>query len=66
VTTEADYPPLRPCPFCGNTPIKIGSVLPLGSLSVWRIECHTDCGVWHVSAPSKAEAADKWNRRAKL
>jgi Lar family restriction alleviation protein len=64
MTDQSDYPPLRPCPFCGKVP-------PLGvewddSVQAWVMACNLPCGTWVIDATSRAEAADKWNRRAKL
>lgn len=64
MTTEADYPPLRPCPFCGKVPDKIN--WDPSMLKPYAVQCDFTCGTWEVNATSRAEAADKWNRRAKL
>lgn len=67
MTDQADYPPLRPCPFCGKVPDCIMENIEFPHAgSAYDISCEVPCGTWTITIGSKAEAADKWNRRAKL
>jgi len=67
MTDQADYPPLRPCPRCGGIPpkVELDPSRPFSSKR-YRFVCAPDCGEFYVSTKTRAEAADKRNRRAKL
>lgn len=53
---------LKPCPFCGGTPVVADNIETMRSLSYY-VRCA--CGVRTVSALSESVAAEIWNRRAK-
>lgn len=53
---------LKPCPFCGSTPVLADNVETMRSLSYY-VRCA--CGVRTVSALSESAAAEIWNRRVK-
>ena len=63
MTDQADYPPLRPCPFCGKVP---KGVTEPSIAKPFVVRCWPTCGEWYIHAATRAEAADKWNRRTKL
>lgn len=68
MTDQSDYPPLRPCPRCGVVPergMELDRAFSLNHLR-FRFTCSPDCGEFRVTTSTRAEAADKWNRRAKL
>lgn len=52
---------LKPCPFCGSTPVMADNIETMKSLSYY-VRCA--CGVRTVSALSERAAAEMWNRRA--
>lgn len=53
---------LKPCPFCGSTPVIANNMESMRSLSYY-VKC--DCGARLASALSTSAAAEMWNRRAK-
>jgi Lar family restriction alleviation protein len=57
-----DKEELKPCPFCGGTPVMADNVEKMRSLSYF-VRCA--CGARTVSALSESVVAEIWNRRAK-
>jgi Lar family restriction alleviation protein len=53
---------LKPCPFCGGTPVMADNIETMRSLSYF-VRCA--CGARFASALSVSAAAEMWNRRAK-
>lgn len=53
---------LKPCPFCGSTPVMANNMDSMKSLSYY-VKCA--CGARFASALSESVAAEMWNRRAK-
>lgn len=53
---------LKPCPFCGSTPIMANNMESMRSLSYY-VKCV--CGARFASALSASAAAEMWNRRVK-
>lgn len=53
---------LRPCPFCGRTPVMANNMESMRSLTFY-VKCA--CGARFASTLSESAAADMWNRRAK-
>ena len=53
---------LKPCPFCGSTPVIADNIETMRSLSYY-VRCA--CGVRTVSALSKSVVAEILNRRVK-
>jgi Lar family restriction alleviation protein len=53
---------LRPCPFCGSTPVMANNMESMRSLSYY-VKCA--CGARFASALSVSAAAEMWNRRVK-
>lgn len=51
---------LKPCPFCGNTPVLVRWG------NGWCVECHSlDCEVLpETPITLKEEAVEVWNKRA--
>jgi Lar family restriction alleviation protein len=52
---------LKPCPFCGGTPVLADNVESMRSLTYF-VRCA--CGVRTVSASSESVVVEMWNRRA--
>lgn len=53
---------LKPCPFCGSTPVMANNMDSMKSISYY-IKCA--CGARFASALSESAAAEMWNRRVK-
>jgi Lar family restriction alleviation protein len=54
-------PELKPCPFCGGTPVMTDNV-DLKVLHTYCVKC--SCGVRLASATSERVAVEQWNQRA--
>ena len=54
-------PKLKPCPFCGGTPVMTDNV-DLKVLHTYCVKC--SCGARFASATSERVAVEQWNRRA--
>jgi len=54
---------LKPCPFCGETPIVDNGYEGELSRRVYWVECYDNCGAKTLSVSSEKEARTLWNTR---
>lgn len=60
------YAEMKPCPFCGNTDIKVRDKSGHYGLHApftikWQVSCDHCCT--DMNAPSQKEVCKRWNRR---
>lgn len=56
---------LLPCPFCGNTDLRVALVLTALDQDYFAVDCFA-CDTSVSGMPSIAEAEERWNARASL